>query len=57
MGVGVGFIVLSFFIKGWAHGVNDAANHPLQPEPFAPTVDGERQAVNPAAIRADRGSA
>ncbi|MET0275161.1 MAG: MFS transporter, partial [Phenylobacterium sp.] len=28
MGIGVGFIVLSFFIKHWSHGVNDAANHP-----------------------------
>ncbi|WP_068875657.1 MULTISPECIES: peptide MFS transporter [unclassified Phenylobacterium] len=55
MGIGVGFIVLSFFIKGWAHGVNDPENHP-QPEPIAPVLDGERQAVNPAAIRADRQS-
>jgi POT family proton-dependent oligopeptide transporter len=53
MGIGVGFIVLSFFIKGWAHGVNDPANHP-QPEPIAPVLDGERQAVNPTAMRADR---
>jgi POT family proton-dependent oligopeptide transporter len=28
MGIGVAFIVLSFFIKHWAHGVNDPANHP-----------------------------
>jgi proton-dependent oligopeptide transporter, POT family len=27
MGIGVGFVALSFFIKGWAHGVNDPANH------------------------------
>ena len=53
MGIGVGFIVLSFFIKGWAHGVNDPGSHP-QPEPIAPVLDGERQAVSPAAIRADR---
>ncbi|HVI32439.1 oligopeptide:H+ symporter [Phenylobacterium sp.] len=53
IGIGVGFIVLSFFIKGWAHGVNDPSNHP-QPEPIAPVLDGERQAVSPAAIRADR---
>jgi POT family proton-dependent oligopeptide transporter len=28
MGCGVVFIVLSFLIKGWAHGVNDPDNHP-----------------------------
>ena len=28
MGIGVGFIVVSFFIKGWSHGANDAGNHP-----------------------------
>ena len=53
MGIGVVFIALSFFIKHWAHGVNDPDNHP-QPEPIAPVLDGERQAVNPAAVRADR---
>ena len=53
IGIGVGFIVLSFFIKGWAHGVNDPANHPA-PEPIAPTVDGERQAISPAGLRAER---
>jgi POT family proton-dependent oligopeptide transporter len=52
---GVAFLVLSPWLKHWAHGVNDAGNHP-QPEPIAPTPDGERQAVNPAAIRADRGA-
>ena len=31
---GVVFIALSFAIKGWAHGVNDAANH-LPAEPVA----------------------
>jgi POT family proton-dependent oligopeptide transporter len=50
---GVVFIGLSFLIKGWAHGVNDPAGH-AQPEPIAPTLDGERQAVNPAAVRSDR---
>jgi POT family proton-dependent oligopeptide transporter len=35
--------------------VNDPENHP-QPEPIAPVLDGERQAVNPAAMRADRGA-
>jgi POT family proton-dependent oligopeptide transporter len=52
VGFGVAFIGLSFFIKGWAHGVNDP--HGAQPEPIAPVLDGERQAVSPAAIRADR---
>jgi POT family proton-dependent oligopeptide transporter len=28
MGLGVFFIVLSFFIKGWSNGANDAGNHP-----------------------------
>ncbi|MFN3584054.1 peptide MFS transporter [Phenylobacterium sp.] len=55
MGIGAGFVVLSFFIKGWAHGVNDPANHP-QPEPIAPVLDGERQAVSPAAVRNDAAS-
>jgi len=53
IGFGVAFIVLSFFIKGWAHGSDDHAPAP-QPEPIAPTLDGERQAVSPAAVRADR---
>jgi POT family proton-dependent oligopeptide transporter len=53
--VGVAFVIASFFIKGWAHGVNDPANHP-QPEPIAPVLDGERQAVSPAAVRADKGA-
>jgi len=55
MGIGVAFVVLSFFIKGWAHGVNDPANH-AQPEPIAPVLDGERQAVSPAAVRNDLNS-
>ncbi|MDP3658840.1 peptide MFS transporter [Phenylobacterium sp.] len=53
MGFGVAFIVLSFFIKGWSHGANDT-HGAAQPEPIAPVLDGERQAVSPAAIRADR---
>jgi len=50
VGCGVVFILLSFLIKGWAHGVNDADNHPgpdatdrgqedrnaANPEPSAP---------------------
>ena len=54
VGVGVAFVVLSFFIRHWSHGVNEASSH-AQPEPLAPTVDGERQSVSPAAIRSDRG--
>jgi POT family proton-dependent oligopeptide transporter len=27
-GIGVLLLVLSPWLKGWAHGVNDAANHP-----------------------------
>jgi len=52
---GVLLLALSPWLKHWAHGVNDPANHP-QPEPIAPVLDGERQAVNPAAMRADRGA-
>ncbi len=52
IGVGVAFVVLSFFIKHWSHGANDPAH--AQPEPIAPVLDGERQAVSPAAVRADR---
>ena len=52
VGVGVLFIAVSFFIKGWANGANEASGH-AQPEPIAPTLDGERQAVNPATIRSD----
>jgi POT family proton-dependent oligopeptide transporter len=55
VGCGVAFIAISFFIKHWAHGANDPAGH-AQPEPIAPTLDGERQAVSPAALRADRES-
>jgi POT family proton-dependent oligopeptide transporter len=39
VGVGVFFVLISFLIKHWAHGVNDAANHP------ATETDGERQAM------------
>lgn len=54
VGVGVAFVALSFFIKHWSHGANDPVH--AQPEPIAPVLDGERQAVSPAAIRADRES-
>ena len=52
---GVAFLVLAPFIRGWAHGVNDTGGH-AYPEPIAPVVDGDRQAANPAIIRADRGA-
>lgn len=54
-GVAVGVVMLlaSPWLKRLAHGVNDAANHPA-PEPLAPTLDGERQAVNPQIVRDDR---
>ena len=51
--LGVIFLVLSPFLKHWAHGVNEPGPHNA-PEPIAPTLDGERQAVNPAVMRADR---
>lgn len=28
VGIGLAFILISFFIKGWSHGANDADNHP-----------------------------
>ena len=52
LAAGAVFIVLSFFIKGWAHGVE--SGHGAAPEPTAPTLDGERQAVNPQTLRDDR---
>jgi len=39
VGVGVFFVLISFLIKHWAHGVNDAANH------AGTEVDGERQSM------------
>jgi POT family proton-dependent oligopeptide transporter len=55
-GVGAGVLMLVFspILKHWAHGASDS--HPQQPEPTAPVLDGERQAVNPGAVRADQGS-
>ena len=53
MGLGFGMIVLSFFIKGWSHGASSGGPGP-QPEPTAPTLDGERQAVTPSAVRGER---
>jgi POT family proton-dependent oligopeptide transporter len=55
-GVAVGVLLLaaSPWLKRLAHGVNDAANHPA-PEPLAPVLDGERQAVNPEVMRENEG--
>jgi POT family proton-dependent oligopeptide transporter len=52
VGAGILMLVLSPILKKWAHGASDT--EPQQPEPTAPTLDGERQAVNPQAMRADR---
>jgi POT family proton-dependent oligopeptide transporter len=56
VGFGVAFIAISFFIKKWAHGMGGTSDptHREGPEPFAPTPDGERQAVSPAILRAER---
>ncbi|MCC7266616.1 MAG: MFS transporter [Caulobacteraceae bacterium] len=53
VGFGVAFIVISPLLKRWSHGASFAGGH-AQPEPIAPVLDGERQAVSPAAIEADR---
>ena len=50
VGFGVLFLGMAPFIKGWAHGVNDAANHP-HPGSIAPDVDGGLQEVNPGSLR------
>jgi proton-dependent oligopeptide transporter, POT family len=55
MGIGLAFIAASFFIKHWAHGINDPRGFRDDPEPLAPTVDGERQAVTPQILRDERG--
>ncbi|MDB5471938.1 MAG: transporter [Caulobacter sp.] len=36
--IGVLFVLISFLIKHWAHGVNDASNHPVE------AIDADRQA-------------
>jgi POT family proton-dependent oligopeptide transporter len=54
VGFGVLFLALSPFLKGWAHGVNKPGGGHAMPEPIAPTIDGERQAVSPATLRAER---
>ena len=53
VGMGVVYLALSPWLKKWAHGVNEPGPE-YAPEPIAPVLDGERQAVNPAAVRADR---
>ena len=49
---GVLMLALSPWLKHWAHAAH--GGQPQQPEPIAPVLDGERQAVNPQAVRADR---
>ncbi len=44
VGCGVAFIVVSFFIKGWSNGANDASGHD-QPEPYPAVLD------DPATVR------
>lgn len=51
--LGAVFFALSPWLKRWAHGVN-APGPGVAPEPLAPVLDGERQAVNPQTMRADR---
>jgi POT family proton-dependent oligopeptide transporter len=52
LGAGAVMILASPLLKRWAHGASDVG--PGAPEPSAPTFDGERQAVNPQALRAER---
>jgi POT family proton-dependent oligopeptide transporter len=53
-GVAAGLLMLALspWLKHWAHAAT--GGRPQQPEPIAPVFDGDRQAVNPGAIRADR---
>jgi POT family proton-dependent oligopeptide transporter len=51
---GVVMLALSPWLRHWTHAVHPGQAQ--QPEPIAPTLDGERQAVNPQAARADRGA-
>jgi POT family proton-dependent oligopeptide transporter len=51
---GLVMFALSPWLKHWAHPVTEAQAQ--QPEPIAPAVGGELQAVNPEAARADRRS-
>ena len=53
VGFGGLFLVVNPILKRWAHGVSDPLRH-AAPEPIAPTLDGERSAVSPAMIRAER---
>lgn len=49
------FFALSPLLKRLGHGIHDTRNFGVAPEPFAPTLDGERQAVGPAIVRAEQG--
>ncbi|MDB5452719.1 MAG: peptide transporter [Caulobacteraceae bacterium] len=49
LGIGLVLLALSPILKKWAHGASDT--HPI--DPTAPTVDGDIQALNPAALRAE----
>jgi POT family proton-dependent oligopeptide transporter len=48
---GVAMLALSPFLKRWAHEVKWLDGHP--PDLIAPAVDGDINAVNPAALRGD----
>ncbi len=47
------FLALYPLLKDWSHGVHDPRLARDTPEPLAPTVDGERQAVSPASVRGE----
>ena len=53
IGFGAAFLALAPFIKKWAHGVNDPANH-ASPEPIPPVGDGERRTTYQGVIGAGR---
>ena len=54
IGVGVVFVLASFYLKRWSHGTIDPRAYGRDaPEPIAPTPDGERQAVSPAMLRSE----
>jgi POT family proton-dependent oligopeptide transporter len=53
VGFGVLFLALAPFLGRWAHGVNEPGGGHAMPEPIAPTVDGDLQAVSPATLRAE----
>ena len=51
IGIGVAVMGLSPFLKHWAHEVKWVGGHP--PEPIAPAVGGDLQAMNPPTLRGD----